>query len=173
MGIVLKTPRLSLRNLDPEDSGFLVELMNEPPYIEHIGDRGVRTAADGRRYIEEKYAASYARHGYGLYLVERVEGAEPIGICGLVRRESLDHPDLGFAFLHRYGSRGYAREAAGATLGHAWETLKLPYVYGLVSPGNLKSIRLLECLGFSPLRSLAVAGQPFESRLFGKELKPA
>jgi RimJ/RimL family protein N-acetyltransferase len=106
MGIVLKTPRLSLRNLDPGDSGFLVELMNEPPYIEHIGDRGVRTAADGRRYIEEKYAASYARHGYGLYLVERVEGAEPIGICGLVRRESLDHPDLGFAFLHRYGSRG-------------------------------------------------------------------
>jgi [ribosomal protein S5]-alanine N-acetyltransferase len=173
MDIVLKTPRLSLRHLAPGDSGFLVELMNEPPYIEHIGDRGVRTAEDGRRYIEEKYTASYVRHGYGLYLVELAEGSAPIGICGLVRRESLDHPDLGFAFLQRFWSRGYAREAAGATLGYGRETLMLTYVYGLVSPRNLRSIGLLGHLGFSHVRSLAPTGQAFESHLYGKELKPA
>ena len=161
-----------MRHLAPEDSAFLAELMNEPPYIDNIGDRGVRTVADAMRYIEEKYTASYARHGFGFYLVELREGATPIGICGLVKRESLDHPDLGFAFLRRHWSRGYAAEAASATLKHARESLMLPYIYGLVSPKNDRSVRLLERLGFRHVRSLALPGQPLESHLYGTELKP-
>jgi RimJ/RimL family protein N-acetyltransferase len=145
--------------------------MNEPPYMDNIGDRGVRTAADAARYIEEKYTASYVRNGFGLYLVELAEGGAPIGICGLVKRESLDHPDLGFAYLHRYWSRGYATEAAGATLRYARETLGLPYVYGLVSPRNARSIRLLERLGLRLVRSLVSPGQPLESHLYGTELR--
>jgi ribosomal-protein-alanine N-acetyltransferase len=172
MGSVLETPRLSMRRLAPGDSAFLVELMNEPPYIDNIGDRGVRTVADAMRYIEEKYTASYVRHGFGLYLVGLKAGAAPMGICGLVRRESLDHPDLGFAFLRRFWSMGYATEAAGATLGHARETLKLSYVYGVVSPKNARSIRLLEHLGFHYVRSLELPGQASESHLYGTELRP-
>ncbi len=171
MRFVLETPRLSLRRLSPEDASFLVELMNEPPYIENIGDRGVRTVADAARYIEEKYVSSYARHGFGLCLVELAEASAPIGICGLVKRESLDHPDLGFAYLSRFWSRGYATEAAGATLRHARESLKLPYLYGLVSSGNARSIRLLEHLGLRFVRSLVLAGQTAESRLYGTELQ--
>jgi RimJ/RimL family protein N-acetyltransferase len=173
MSPVLETPRLLLRHLTPGDSAFLVELMNEVPYIENIGDRGVRTVADATRYIEEKYTASYVRQGFGLYLVELKEGAAPIGICGLVKRESLDHPDLGFAYLRRFWSRGYATEAASATLAYARDSLMLPYVYGLVSPKNARSIRLLELLGLYYVRSLELAGQPSESHLYGKELKPA
>jgi ribosomal-protein-alanine N-acetyltransferase len=173
MSLVLDTPRLSLRHLIPEDSAFLLELMNEPPYIANIGDRGVRTAEGATRYIEEKYATSYARHGFGMYLVELTEGTAPIGICGLVKRESLEHPDLGFAYLHRYWSRGYATEAAAATLRHARESLMLSYIYGLVSPMNTKSIRLLEHLGFHYVRSMQSAGQPSESHLYGTELRPA
>lgn len=173
MRIVLETHRLLLRHLAPGDSAFLAELMNEPAYIANIGDRGVRTVADATRYIEEKYTTSYARHGFGLYLVELMEGAAPIGICGLVKRESLDHPDLGFAFQQRYWSRGYATEAADATLKHARETLRVPYVYGLVSPMNTRSIRLLERLGLGYLRSMTSAGQPLESHLYGTELKTA
>ncbi len=150
----------------------MVELMNEPPYIANIGDRGVRTVADAMRYIEEKYAASYVRHGFGLFLVELIEGAAPIGICGLVKRESLDHPDLGFAYLRRFWSRGYATEAASATLRYARESLMLPYIYGVVSPKNTRSIRLLEHLGLSYVRSLALPGQPLESHLYGTEFKP-
>ena len=170
MSVVLGTPRLSLRDLAPGDSAFLLELMNEPPYLENIGDRGVRTLGDAARYIEEKYTASYARHGFGLYLVERVDGAVPMGICGLVKRDALDHPDLGFAFLRRFWSMGYATEAATATLRHARDALRLPYLYGLVSPGNARSIRLLENLGLRHLRSMD-AGQPLASHLYGAELK--
>ena len=98
-------------------------------------------------------------------------GSAPLGICGLVKRESLDHPDLGFAYLRRYWSRGYATEAAGATLTHARETLGLPYVYGLVSPRNDRSIRLLERLGLRFVRTLVPPGQTLESHLYGTELR--
>ena len=167
---VLVTPRLSLRHLTSGDSAFVLELMNEPPYIDNIGDRGVRSQADAVRYIEEKYLASYARHGFGLYLVELTETAAPIGICGLVRRDALDHPDLGFAYLQRFWSRGFAMEAASAMLGHSRESLGLTYVYGLVSPRNVRSIRLLGHLGFGFVRSSQFPGQP-ESHLYGAELR--
>jgi RimJ/RimL family protein N-acetyltransferase len=147
--------------------------MNEPPYIENIGDRGVRTVADAMRYIEEKYTASYVRHGFGLYLVELSEATEPIGICGLVKRELLEHPDLGFAYLRRFWSRGYAAEAASATLKYARDSLTLPYIYALVSPKNARSIRLLDHLGLHYIRSLQLAGQQLEAHLYGTELKPA
>jgi RimJ/RimL family protein N-acetyltransferase len=173
MGSILDTPRLSLRQLTPEDSAFLLELMNEPPYIDNIGDRGVCTVADAARYIDEKYVASYARHGFGLYLVELTEGCVPIGICGFVKRGLLDHPDLGFAYLRRFWSRGYATEAAGAALNYAQETLRLTHVHGLVSPKNTRSIRLLEYLGLRYERSLELPGQPSQSHVYGKELKAA
>jgi RimJ/RimL family protein N-acetyltransferase len=166
---VLVTPRLSLRHLTPGDSAFMLELMNEAPYIDNIGDRGVRSQGDAVRYIEEKYLASYARHGFGLYLVELSETAAPIGICGLVRRDALDHPDLGFAYLQRFWSRGYATEAASAMLRHARESMGLAYVYGLVSPRNARSIRLLGHLGFGFVRSSQSPGQP-ESHLYGAVL---
>jgi [ribosomal protein S5]-alanine N-acetyltransferase len=168
---VLETPRLSLRHLANEDAAFLAELMNEPAYIDKIGDRCVRTIADAMRYIEEKYVTSYARHGFGFYLVKLVERDAPIGICGLVKRESLDHPDLGFAYLRRFWSRGYATEAASATLEYARKSLLLPYVYGLVSPNNSRSIRLLEQLGLRYLRSLELPGQPLDRHLYGADLR--
>jgi [ribosomal protein S5]-alanine N-acetyltransferase len=133
----------------------------------------VRTPADAQRYIEEKYTASYERHGFGLYLMESLEGAVPIGICGLVKRASLEHPDLGFACLQRHWSQGYATEAASATLGHAREILRLPYVYGLVSSKNARSIRLLEHLGLRYVRSVEAGMPPMESHVYGTELNPA
>jgi [ribosomal protein S5]-alanine N-acetyltransferase len=172
MPSVVDTPRLSLRPLAPADAAFLLELMNEKPYIENIGDRGVRTIADAVTYIEEKYISSYHRHGFGLYLVELREGSAPIGICGLVKREALGHPDLGFAYLQRFWSQGYAREAAGGIRGHARETLMLPHLYGLVSPKNTRSIRLLERLGRSYERALVLAGQSSESHIYGMDLRP-
>jgi len=152
-----------------------MELMNEPPYIDNIGDRGVRTIADSIRYVEEKYTPSYVRDGFGMYLVELVEGAVPIGICGLVKRGWLDHPDLGFALSSRYWSKGYAIEAAEATLLHARDALKLHHLYGVVSSKNTRSIRLLERLGFQHQPSLCVPGQPpgtvlYQAALVGKRL---
>jgi ribosomal-protein-alanine N-acetyltransferase len=169
---IMDTPRLLLRPVTAGDAAFVLELMNEPPYHENIGDRGVRTVSDAERYVAEKYTASYESRGYGLYLVELKEGATPVGICGLVKREILDQPDVGFAFLQRHWSKGYASEAAEATVGFARDTLKLPYIYGVVvSPNNQRSIRLLTRLGLQFLRPQVFPPSAAESHLYGMALR--
>lgn len=152
---VVASPRLSLREVDDGDADFIVELLNTPGFLRYIGDRGVRDHAGALRYIAEGPRASYARHGFGLYLVELRATATPIGLCGLLRRETLDAPDIGFAFLPAYEGGGYAHEAAAAVLQYGRDALGLARIVAIVQTGNARSIRLLERLGLryeAPLR---------------------
>jgi ribosomal-protein-alanine N-acetyltransferase len=148
MNPVLETERLVLRRLTTDDAAFVVELLNDPAFLRYIGDKGVRTHADARRYVETGPMASYERHGFGLYRVELKDGGEPIGICGLLKRDFLPDVDIGFALLPRHRSKGYAFEAASAVLAHASDTLGLNRVLAITSPDNADSISLLEGLGF-------------------------
>jgi RimJ/RimL family protein N-acetyltransferase len=127
----------------------MLGLLNEPSFIRNIGDRGVRTVEDARDYIMRGPIASYARFGFGLYLVQLKALLLPIGICGILKRDELPEPDIGFAFLPAYWSQGYALEAAAAVRDYARDTLDLPRLLAIVSPSNDTSIRLLERLGFS------------------------
>lgn len=145
---VLETPRLALRKLAAEDAGFMLGLLNDEAFVRYVGDRGVRTTADAERYIAAGPAASYERHGFGLYLVTLVESREPIGICGLVRREVLPEPDLGFALLPGFRAHGYAFEAAAAVVAFARDTLKLPRLIAITAPDNDASKAVLAKLGF-------------------------
>lgn len=144
---VVETDRLVLRWLELQDAPFILGLLNEPSFIQNIGDRGVRTFDDARRYIEQGAMASYRDNGFGLYMVERREDGAQLGMCGLVKRPVLEDPDVGFAFLPAYWSQGYAFEAARAVMAHAREQLALVRVVAIVSPGNEPSIRLLRKLG--------------------------
>ena len=170
---MLVTSRLTLRKLTVSDCAFLRELMNEPAYIANIGDRGVRTDELAEQYIQEKFVASYVRHGYGLYLVELKREPQPIGICGLVKRDALNHPDLGFAFLQRFWSNGFAAEAAISVLSFARDSLCLAQVDAVVSPENARSIRLLERLGFRYARTMKLPGLASDSKIYESDLKPA
>ena len=109
--VVFETDRLVLRRLTVEDAPFILRLLNEPSFIQHIGDRGVRNVADAQQYILSGPIASYERHGFGLFLVELRETRAPIGICGLLKRDALDDVDVGFAFVPESWSKGYAYEA--------------------------------------------------------------
>lgn len=146
---LIDTPRLQIRRLSEDDAPFMLELLNEPSFIQFIGDRGVRTIDEARTYIALGPMASYARHGFGLYLVEMKEPQTPIGICGILKRDELPGPDIGFAFRPAYWSQGYAWEAASAVKEHARFMLGLPQLLAIVSPSNASSIRLLEKLGFT------------------------
>ena len=145
----LETERLHLRLQTAADAPFLLALMNDPAWLRHIGDRGVRTEAEARAYIESVTRAMYAEHGVGLLLVERKSDGAPIGLCGLLHRDAFDAPDLGFALAEAYRGQGYAREAAAATLAHAERSRGVERVLALAAPGNTASIRLLERLGFT------------------------
>lgn len=154
-----ETPRLRLRELHDGDAGFLLELLNDPDFIANIADRGVRSEAQASAYLAAGPVASYAKHGYGLWAVEMKPGGELAGVCGLVRRDFLDHPDIGYAFLPAWRGRGLAAEAARATLAHAFGPLGLPRLLAIVNEGNLASRRLLESLGMHSLGLQPVGGQ--------------
>ncbi|HWE24998.1 MAG TPA: GNAT family N-acetyltransferase [Myxococcales bacterium] len=145
---VLETGRLVLRRFTGRDTAFVLRLLNEPSFIENIGDRGVRTLEQAERYLVEGPIASYQRHGHGLWMVALKETQHPIGMCGLLKRDQLIDVDLGYAFLPEFWSRGYARESASAVL--EWARVRgMERIVAIVSPGNAPSIRLLEKLGFA------------------------
>ncbi|HEY0802426.1 MAG TPA: GNAT family N-acetyltransferase [Steroidobacteraceae bacterium] len=162
---VIQTPRVNLRELDFGDAGFIFELLNEPAFIHYIGDKGVRNLADARDYILQGPLDSYARNGFGLYAACLRDGT-PIGICGLVKREGLSDPDVGFAFLSKYWSKGYAVESAAGVISHARETLKLGRVVAITSPDNSQSIALLEKIGFKFERMIRLVDCSPELKLF-------
>ena len=112
---------------------------------------------------------SYCRHGFGLYLTALKDTGVPIGICGLVKRETLTDVDIGFAFLPPYRQQGFALEAAQATMAFA-RTRGLARVVAIVAPHNADSIRLLRKLGFSYERRIKLADDAEELELFASAL---
>lgn len=164
---VLETPRLVLRRLADADAPFILELTNDPDFLKNIGDRGVRNLDDAVRYIRNGPMAMYDRHGFGLFKVELKGTGEPIGMCGLLKRDVLPDVDIGYAFLPGFRSQGYAGESAAATLAYARDTLAIPRVAAIVSPGNLDSIRLLAKLGMAFDRPVRLAPDDEEIDLFG------
>lgn len=164
--VIFETERLTIRELGLDDSAFIFELLNEPAFHRYIGDKGVRDRAGAEKYIREGPQASYAKHGHGLWLVKLKVDGIPVGICGLLKRDFLDHPDLGYALLARHGGQGYAFEAATATLAHARHALKLASILAVTAQENPASIRLLDKLGFRFDRMIAMPGHAEPSRLF-------
>ncbi|MET0786924.1 MAG: GNAT family N-acetyltransferase [Paenisporosarcina sp.] len=166
---IVETERLILRHLTPEDAEFIVTLLNEPDWIKYIGDRGIRTVEAAKQYIEDGPKAMYREHGVGLYLIELKENALPIGLCGLLHRDFLKDVDLGFALLSQYWGKGFAYEAAQATLTYGFEDLGYRRIVGFTSLDNEKSANLLKKLGMKDEGTIKYASTTEDVRLFAKE----
>lgn len=166
---ILQTERLILRQLSTGDADFILGLLNEPSFLRYIGNKGVRTIEDARRYILNGPVESYQRNGFGLYLVELKGSGIPIGISGLVKRESLEHPDIGFAFLPAYWSKGYAVEAARAVMAFARESLGINRILAITSPDNEASARLLGKIGLRFEQMIKLSEDEAEIKLFTSE----
>ncbi|HVT02061.1 MAG TPA: GNAT family N-acetyltransferase [Thermoanaerobaculia bacterium] len=167
---LLTTERLNLRRLSLDDSAFIIELLNQPSFLRFIGDRGVRTEADAHRYLLNGPLDSYARLGFGLYVVELKEERTRIGICGLLKRETLVDVDLGFAFLPDYWSKGYAVESAKVVLRHGRNDFGLCRVVAITSPANVASIAVLKKLGFVFESVIRLSGDGEEVNLFAADI---
>ena len=149
---ITETERLIIDELQPgRDADFLQALLNQASFIENIRDVGVRTLEDADEYVARGPAKSYADHGFGLWRVSRRDNGAPVGMCGLIQREDLDYPDLGFAMLDDQQRQGFCREAAIATLDHAWRALGASRVLAIVAARNNASRALLASLGFADL----------------------
>jgi [ribosomal protein S5]-alanine N-acetyltransferase len=156
---ILETERLLLREVEPADAGFVLDLLNQPSFKKYIGDRGIRAVEQAREYIATRFTKSYEENGFGLYLVELRTEATPIGVCGFVKRDELDDPDIGFALLPKFEKRGYAFEAADAVMRYGRETLGLLRVLAITSLDNESSGRLLEKIGLSFKREILLGDE--------------
>jgi RimJ/RimL family protein N-acetyltransferase len=165
---VLETERLSLRQITVDDAEFMVTLLNEPAFLRYIGDKKVRNLEDARQYILNGPVASYERYGFGLLLVELRQSHTPIGMCGLLKREELPDPDIGFALLSDFCGKGFAFEAADAVLQEA-QRLKLTRILAITTLDNEASINLLQRLGFSFGKVMKLAPDGEQLRLFTKQ----
>ena len=163
---ILETERLILRQMRAEDAEFIFELVNEAAFIRNIGDKGVRTLDDARDYILTGPVASYAKFGFGLYLVALRETGEAIGICGLLKRDSLEDVDIGFALLERFRRKGFAYEAAAAVMGYGRNALGLKRIVAITSPDNEGSMRVLEKIGLRFEKIIRMPGSDEDTRLF-------
>lgn len=167
---MIETERLTLRKFSVDDAAFILELLNDDSFIRNIGDKGVRTEADAAGYLQNGPISSYQRFGFGLYAVELKESGELIGMCGLLKRDALPEPDIGFAFLPKFRSKGYAREAAAAVIDQGKNALGLKRILAITTMDNTTSIRVLEKSGLRFERMIKMSENEPELKLFAVEV---
>lgn len=164
--LILQTERLSLRRFDIDDAPFIYELLNQPAFKEFIGDKGVSSLQEAETYIEDGPLTSYRKYGFGPYLAEDTALRIPVGMNGFFKRDNLDQPDIGFAFLERYFRQGFAMESALGLLQYARDSLGLPEVVAIVDDQNGRSIGLIEKLGFEFQRIYRMPGEDKDLRYY-------
>ncbi len=158
MKVVCETERIVVRQFELSDAPFIVRLLNDDLFIRYIGDKNIRTQEDAINYLKTGPMASYKKHGFGLNLVCLKETHTPIGMCGLLKRDELESPDLGYAFLPEDSGKGYARKAAEKTLKTVMKTCSLDKVVAVTLPDNVRSNKLLETIGFSFKETIKLYG---------------
>lgn len=164
--IVVETTRLRVRTFVPDDAAFVLRLVNEPAFIANIHDKGLRTLEDARRFLESGPWTAGQPPGHGQFVVELRDSGVPIGICGLLRREALPAPDIGYAILGEFWNQGYAYEAAAGVMEYGRTTLGLGTILALTSAENAASIRVLEKLGLRFGRIIYLTADDPGTRLY-------
>ena len=168
--LVLETERLRLRWYAEADAAFILTLLNEPSWIANIGQRNVHTLDDARSWIRERLIGNYEKQGFGFWAVERRADDALIGMCGLVKRDTLPAVDIGYAFLPAFWGQGYAREAAAACLAYARNTLGLRRVLAITGPDNAASAGVLEAIGMTYEDTRVLEGEERLTRVFSIDL---
>lgn len=164
--LILETPRLRLRWFHAADADFLRRLLNDPGWLANIGERNVRTRRQARAWIASRHTAVYGRLGFGFWAVERASDGAVMGMCGLIQRDTLLEPDVGYAFLPAYRGQGYAIEAAQACLDYAHDVLGMPEVWGITGPTNAPSAAVLARIGLRDAGVTRLVGEERETRIF-------
>ena len=164
--MVLETERLKLREFAHDDTEFIIKLLNTEGWVKYIGDRNVKTTEQAIRYLDQGPLKSYIDHGFGLWMVENKSDSTPVGMSGILKRNYLPNPDIGFAFLPEFNGLGYAHEAAVAIMNYARDILKMKVIDAITLEENTRSIKLLEKIGMKYIKPIRIPGDKDELLLF-------
>jgi RimJ/RimL family protein N-acetyltransferase len=152
-----------------EDGDFMFDLLNDPGWLKFISPKGALSVDDAHEYIRTKILPLYELSGLGLFLTALKSDSTAIGICGLIKRESLDDIDIGFAFLPAFRGKGYAFESADAVMQHGRNVLGLNRIVAITTKENESSAVLLMKLGFKFEKVLKHSDGEREDVLFAWE----
>lgn len=164
--IPIETQRLHIQEATLTDADFIYELLNSPTWLEHIGNRGIRTSADAEAYIQNSLLASYREHGFGLWKVSVKDTNASLGICGFLKRDYLNAPDIGFAQLPQFEGFGYMLEACRSVMDYGVSALNFPKVLAVTTSNNVRSQKLLSKLGFSEIGTVQPSNKETPFRLY-------
>ena len=164
--LILETPRLRLRWFVAADADFLRALLNDPGWLANIGERNVRTRRQARTWIATRHTATYGRLGFGFWGVERKPDGALMGMCGLIKRDTLMEADVGYALMPAFRGQGYAREAAAACVRYALDVLGLPEVWGITGPDNAPSAGVLQQIGLRDAGITRLVGNDYDTWVF-------
>ena len=167
---MIKSDRLIFEQPSPEHASFIFRLLNDPDWIKYVGDRNIKTNQDAITFIEERLLALFREWGFGLWIVRQTSDKTPLGICGLVKRESLPDPDLGFAFLPEYRRQGFAREASTAVIDFASREKNLKRLLAITVSYNKPSKNLLTDLGFIFQKNIELSDDDEQLELYATDL---
>ncbi|WP_050937257.1 GNAT family N-acetyltransferase [Vibrio harveyi] len=166
----LTTKRLTLRLVSVEDAPFILELYNQPDFYRFVGDKQIRTLEEAKRYIQDNMLRMQELKGVSLLVVETNHDKQPVGICGLVKRDTLTAFDIGYGYLPSAYGKGYAKEAASVVVDFACEEMNIENLVAITNNDNIRSISLLEKLGFQFERVEQTYDNGRTLQLYTKEL---
>ncbi len=166
MKIIIETERLILREFTTNDAAFIYELVNTPIWLQFIGQRNVHSLTDAKLYLKNGSIKSYSENGFGFYAVLQKDTNTLVGMCGLIKRETLENIDIGFAFLPSFIGKGFGFEAATATLTYAHTALNINKIIAIVDPENTVSIALIKKLGMVYENRVRLSSDDIELMLF-------
>jgi GNAT superfamily N-acetyltransferase len=150
---IAETARLRVRTATTDDAAFFYALVNDPAFIEHIGDKGIRSLDEAHHALLTGPIAMQEERGHSLYVVERKDGI-----------------DIGYAYLPDWRGQGYAFEAAQAVLAYA-PTLGIRRLLAIVSPNNIASNGLLRKLGMGFVQFMHLVPEDAGTNLYSMELE--
>jgi ribosomal-protein-alanine N-acetyltransferase len=143
MDLEFQTSRLLVRKVAVSDNEFFFKLVNSPGWLKFIGNRNVNSSEDAVHYINKIQNTANLTYG----VVTMIDTRQTIGIISFIKRDYLEHFDIGFAFLPEFMGKGYAFEAANGLFSSIAKKPEYQIIQAVTIPGNNSSIKLLTKLG--------------------------
>ena len=159
MNIILETDRLLLRTFTIADAPLIYELNLDPDVIRYTLDP-IKDIEHAKQVLEKVILPQYALYNHGRWAVLVKPELEFIGWCGLKARPERNEIDLGYRFIKKIWGKGYATEAAYASIKYGFDKLNLQRIVGRAMPGNAGSIRVLEKCGMTYICEEVVDDHP-------------
>lgn len=169
--VIVETQRLILRTFTIDDAQLIYDLNLDPEVVRYTLDP-VRDLDHAKQILETVILPQYALYNHGRWAVHVKPDLEFIGWCGLKYRPELNEIDLGYRFKKASWGKGYATEAAFASIKYGFEKLNLKTITGRALLDNTASCKVMEKCGMTYIGIQEIEGLQHKTYKINRPLGP-